>query len=349
MGEYVGFDVSKEETSFCVKDASGTTLARGKTVTDPAALFAAMKEHCLCPERIVLETGSMSSWLWHGLSAHGLPVVCVDARQAHAVMKLQHNKTDAGDAELLAELARTGFYRQVAVKSPRALEIRGLLVARAQLVRRRRDLDNAIRGILRSFGVRLPRGTGRFCERVQAALQEHADLALFIGPLLEGRNGLQRASAKLDREVSGRAKKDAVCRLLMTAPGVGPVTALAYVGTIDDPGRFAKSRSVGAYVGLTSRRFQSGEMDYSGRISKQGDALLRTCLFEAANSLLIRSRRANPLKTWARRLHKRLGHKKACVALARKLAVVLHRMWVSGTAFQWPAENSKGAELMTTP
>jgi transposase len=137
-----------------------------------------------------------------------------------------------------------------------------------------------------------------------------------------------------------RAKGDPACRVLMTAPGVGPVTALAYVATIGDAERFAKSRAVGAYVGLTSRRWQSGEMDYSGRISKHGDAMLRALLYEAANSLLTVVRRAHPLKDWARRIRKRTSHKKACVALARKLAVILHRMLITGEAFRWPEKEA---------
>ena len=157
-----------------------------------------------------------------------------------------------------------------------------------------------------------------------------------IEPLLSAVAALKRESERLDAAVLARAKGDPACRLLMTVPGVGPVTALAYAATVGDAERFAKSRAVGAYVGLTSRRWQSGEMDYSGRISKHGDAMLRSLLYEAANSLLTVVRRAHPLKDWARRIRKRTSHKKACVALARKLAVILHRMLITGEAFRWP-------------
>ena len=336
MGEYVGLDVSKEETAFCVKNADGVTLARGKVSTDPAALFAMLREHCLCPERIVLETGTMSGWLARELGDLGLPVEVIDARQAHAVLKLQHNKTDAGDAELLAEIARTGFWRAVAVKSEAAQEARILLKARGHLVRQRRDTENAIRGLLGSLGLRFPKGAGKLASRVRAALEERPELRAAIGPLLSSVAVLKREIERLDQEVMARAKAAPACRLLMTAPGVGPVTALDFVATIDDPTRFAKSRAVGAYVGLTARRFQSGEMDYSRRISKMGDAMLRSLLYEAANSLLTVVRRAHPLKDWARRIRKRSSHKKACVALARKLAVILHRMLITGEPFRWP-------------
>jgi transposase len=336
-------DVSKEETAFCVKDLAGKVLACGKVPSDPAALFEVLREHCLCPERIVLETGTLSFWLARGLGELGLPVDVIDARQAHAVLKLQHNKTDAGDAELLAEIARTGFCRVVAVKSEVAQEARVLLKARAHLVRQRCDTENAIRGLLGSLGLRFPKGTGKLAGRVRAALEACPDLQVTFAPLLSCVEALKRAIARLDQAVMARAKSAPACRLLMSVPSIGPVTALAYAATIDDPARFAKSRAVGAYVGLTTRRFQSGEMDYSGRISKHGDAMLRSLLYAAANSLLTVVRKAHPLKDWARRIRRRKGHKKACVALARKLAVILHRMLITGEPFRWPEKNDTTA------
>jgi transposase len=342
MVEYVGLDVSKEETTYCVKSGEGRVLARGKAASDPDALFEAMKEHCLYPERIVVETGTLSHWLVRGLRERGLRVDLIDARQAHGVMKLQHNKTDANDADLLAEIARTGFCRPVWVKSEAAQELRVLLKARAHVVRQRRDTENAIRGLLASLGHRFAKGVGKFASRVGAIVEAHPELGAAIDPLLATRASLAAALDELTGEVLARAKTDPACRLLMTAPGIGAVTALAYASTIGDAGRFAKSRSVGAYLGLTSRRHQSGEMDYSGRISKHGDAMLRGLLYEAANSLLTVVRRAHPLKDWARRVKKRTSHKKACVALARKLAVILHRMLITGELFRWPAKE-KGA------
>ena len=343
MVEYVGLDVSKEETAYCVMDREGKVLARGKAATDPQALFEALKEPCPCPERIVMETGTLSHWLVRELRARGMPVELIDARQAHAVMKLQHNKTDAGDAELLAEIARTGFCRPVAVKSEDAQGDRILLKARAHLVGQRRDMENTIRGLLASLGHRFPKGVGKFVGRVEAILEDHRDLAVAIEPLLRARAALAVSLEQLDKEVMACAKADPACRLLMSVPGVGPVTALAFVSTIGEPGRFAKSRNVGAYVGLTTRRWQSGEMDYSGRISKHGDAMLRALLYEAANSMLTVVRRAHPLKDWARRIKKRTSHRQACVALARKLAVILHRMLITGELFRWPPKEESAA------
>ena len=343
MMEYVGLDVSNEETSFCVKDCAGKVLASGKVASDPQALFEGLREHCLCPDTIVMETGSLSNWLARELLHLGLKVDVIDARQAHAVLRLQHNKTDANDAAVLADLARTGFCRQIHVKSDKASRMRVLLKARDHMVGQHRSRQNTIRGLLASLGHRLPKGAGKFARRVKAVLDNHRDLAVIFDPMLDEMAALQKSIEELDRAVAAAAKHSAACRLLMSAPGVGPVASVAFAATMDDPARFAKSRSVGAYLGLTSRRLQSGEMDYSGRISRHGDKMLRALLYGAANSFLSVVHRAHPLKDWARRVKRRSSHKKAVVALARKMAIILHRMLITGEAFRWPKENQKEA------
>lgn len=339
MVEYVGLDVSKEETAYCVKGADGKILACGKVSTDPDALFAVLKEHCVCPERIVLETGTQSSWLARELGKRGLPVECLDARRAHAVLRLRHNKTDANDAEALAELARLGFFHAVAIKSETAQADRFLVKARAQLVAGRRGQENALRGLLASMGLCFPTGVGKFAERVRELVADRPELACVAETMLSAREALMESIAALDSEVARRAKRQPVCRLLMSMPHVKSLTALAYCATIDDPHRFTNSRAVGAYMGLTSRRWQSGEVDYGGRISKMGDSLMRSLLYQAAHGLLTRVRRAHPLKDWARKVKKRTSHKKACVALARKLAVILHKMLITGEPFRWPQQD----------
>jgi transposase len=340
MTEYVGLDVSKEETSFCVMDVSGGILSSGKTLSDPDALFSMLKRRTLCPEQIVLETGTLSNWLARGLRAHHLPVEVIDARQAHGVMKLQANKTDANDAELLASIARTGFYRPVPVPSEASQEQRILIKARRHLVAQRRDTQNAIRGCLASLGLRFPKGSGKLAERVQVSLAVRADLRPVIEPLLASAAAQAVEIERLTQVIKTRAHGIEACRVLMTIPGVAHNTALAFVATIDDATRFASSRAVGAYLGLTARRHQSGEMDYTGRISKQGDGLLRSLLYEAANSLLMVVKKSHPLKDWARRIKRRSSHKKACVALARKLAVIMHAMLLSGEPFRWPVQDN---------
>ncbi len=251
-------------------------------------------------------------------------------------MKPQHNKTDANDAVLLAEIARTGFCRAVSVSSEASQMQRILIKARRHLVCQRRDTENSIRGFLAALGLRFPKGSGKLAGRVREALDARPDLKPMIEPLLASTEALKTQIERLHESVMAEAEVSPACRVLMTVGGVGPITALAYAATIDDPSRFAKSRDAGAYFGLTSRRFQSGEMDYSGRISKMGDSLLRSLLYEAANSMLTVVRRAHPLKDWARRIRRRTSHKKACVALARKLAVIMHRMLITGEAFRWP-------------
>lgn len=287
-------------------------------------------------ERVILETGRMSNWLHQSLIDLGLPAVCVDARQAHAILNQMHNKTDANVAAMLAELARTGFYRQVTVKRRPAQEQRTLLQARDLLIRQRQDLDNTIRGLLANLGLKLPKLRQRFPDRVAAAVEDLLDLEMIIRPLLQVRAGMVRGLAELDRQLSAQVRARPECRRLMSVPGVGAVTAFAFVATIDDPTRFKSSRAVGAYLGLTPRRYQSGERDVSGRISKRGDRTMRTLLYEAAMSMITRVRPAagGPLQAWARSLRDRVGHKKACVALARRIGVLLHRMWVDGSLYE---------------
>lgn len=272
MSEYVGLDVSKEETCYCIMDKEGKILARGKVDSDPDAIFKMLKAHTLCPERIILETGSMSNWLTEGLRARKMPVSCVCARRANAAMKLNPNKTDDNDAQMLADMVRTGFYREVAIKGLGARKRRGLLKARHRLMKQRRDIDNTMRYLLRSFGIRLPKGAGKLPGRTDKAIAERPDLAVFITPLLEAREACLAAFGKLDDQMMLQAKSSTACQLLMTAPGVGPVTAMTFVATMDDPDR----------------------------------------------------------------LRNKKGGKKAKVALARKLAVILLAMWRSGKEFHWP-------------
>ncbi len=344
MMEYVGLDVSKEETAYCVKDADGKILASGKVATDPDVLFAVLKEHCVCPERIVMETGTQSGWLSRELRKLGLPVECVDARRAHAMLRLQHNKTDGNDADGLTDLARLGIFRSVAIKSEAAQADRVLVKARAQLVSGCRGQENALRGLLASMGLRFPPGVAKFAERVRELVADRSDLVCVVEAMLSAREALLESIAALDSEVAHRAKRRPDCQLLMSMPHVKSLTALAYCATIDDPWRFSGSRAVGAYLGLTSRRWQSGEVDYGGRISKMGDSLMRSLLYQAAHGLLTRVRRAHPLKDWARKLKKRTSHKKACVALARKLAVILHKMLITGEPFRWPQNEEASAK-----
>jgi len=343
MEQYVGLDVSLEQTSVCVVDGDGKTLWQGKCASTPEAIAATIRAKAPAVVRIGLESGPLSSWHWHELRKLGLPVVCLDARHAKAALALQLNKSDRNDARGLAQIVRTGWYREVAVKSVDSQLVRSLLTTRAQLVRMRVDLANQIRGVLKPFGLIAGKGGGQpFAERVRTLvaggpLQEVAEA------LLSAWRAIGEQIAALGRRLVAMARQDEAVRRLMTAPGVGVLVALTYVSVVDAPERFAKSSSVGAYVGLTPRRHQSGEEDHTGHISRCGDKLLRTYLFEAAGIVLHRVSKWSALKAWGTRLARRIGTKKATVAVARKLSVILHRMLRDGGEFRWSAKEAQAA------
>ena len=233
-------------------------------------------------------------------------------------------------------MVRTGWFREVAIKSMDAQTLRMLLMARAQLVSQRQAIGNSIRGLLKTFGLIIARGSnGPFASRVREAIADNATLAVIIEPLLLAWQALREQIANFDRQVNLRAKTDIAARRLMTIPGVGVVVSLAYIAVIDDPDRFKRATSVGAYLGLTPRRYQSGEIDKAGSISKCGDGLLRSYLFEAANVLLSRDARSSKLKTWGLALASRIGMRRAKVAVARKLSVIMHRVWREDRDFDW--------------
>jgi transposase len=334
--QYVGLDVSLETTAVCIIDANGAIIWRGKCASTPEAITQTIHRHAPGVVRIGLETGQLSNWLTLGLRRRQLPVVCLDARHVKAALSLQINKTDANDALGLAQIVRSGWYREVAVKSMDAHTLRLLLVARAQLVSQRQAVANTVRGLLKTFGLRVARcSKGLFASRVREAADGNYTLLAIVEPLLTAWQALREQVAVLDRQILARAKADKTAQRLMTVPGIGVVVALAYSAVIDDPARFRRSSSVGAYIGLTPKRHQSGEEDWSGHISRRGDSLLRSYLFEAATVLLCRHPRDCALKRWGLALAKRIGMRRAKVAVARKMAVLLHRLWRRGQEFAW--------------
>jgi len=339
MPHYAALDVSNDQTAIHVVDEAGRTVWRGKRASDPEALATALRRYAPELVRVGLETGFLTPWLYHSLKAAGLPVVCLEARHARAATALQRNKTDAHDAETLAQLVRTGWYREARVKSFAAHTVRHLVGARAQLKGVSVDLSNQIRSILKTFGLMAGKGASRaFALRVRELLDGRPMRAAIIDPLLAAWQAVRDQIAVLDRRLIGLAKSNPTCRLLMTCPGVGVIVATSFAASIEAPEHFRCSRSVGTYLGLTPTRHQSGETDRTGGISRRGDRLMRTYLFEAAASLLIRVRQNSAVKTWGKDLAKRMGFKHAAAAVARKLAVVLHAMWRSNTPFQaWPA------------
>ncbi len=341
MELYVGMDVSLKETSICVVDDSGEIVSEGTVISEPEALAGFIREKAGGAKRIGLETGPTTTWLWHALRALGLPVICIDARHAKAALSMQINKSDRNDALGLARIMQCGWYKEVQVKSVTCHEIRAVLSSRAQLVKIKRDLENQIRGLLKNLGLRIGKAGGHvFSHRVEELVADQSLLKEAVRPLLAVRESVRREIADLHRKLLDLAREDEDIRRSMTVPGIGPITALAFHSAIDDPTRFRRSRSVGAYVGLTPRRYASGEVDWSGRISKCGDRMVRTYLFEAAGVLLTRVPKWCKLKAWGHRLWKRIGFKKAKIAVARRLAVILHRMWRDRTDFIWSSKEA---------
>jgi len=334
MKHYAGLDLSMESTQVCIIDENGQKLVSEKVESTPEAM-AAMLERYRPIERAVIETGRMSPAICLGLRELRVAVVCIDARQAHQSLKaMKANKTDPHDAAGLAQLARTGFYKEVHVKSPAAHGVRSAITARSHLVEARVRLDNMIRGLCATFGYRPGAGQGKaFLERIMQAVHIPG-LGDAIASLLSVRAELVEQIKEMDRRLRIIASQSQACEILMTIPGVGVQASAAFAAAVDEAGRFRQSRNAGAYFGLVPRRHQSGELDWTGRITKQGDSMVRKLLYEAANSILTRSRETFALKTWAMKIAKRRGLKKARVALARRLAVIMHAMLRDGTLFQ---------------
>ena len=333
MNYFAGLDLSMEETRVCVVDEAGRLIHEANVASEPVAIKKALDRHL--PDRVVIETGWMAPGIVHGLRALGVSVACIESRQAHqSLQAMKANKTDRGDAYGLAQLARTGFYKEVHVKSLSAHGVKSVIAARAHLVRTRVKIENQIRGLAACFGLRLGKGAGRnFARRTRAATSEVAGLAPAIEALLGVHASLLEAITSLDREMRREAREREVCGRFMAIPGVGVQTALAFTAALDAPERFKRSRDVGAYLGLVPRRHQSGEIAYTGRITKRGDGTVRRLLYDAANSILTRFKGTMALKSWALAIANRAGMKKARIALARRLAVMMHGMMMDGTEF----------------
>ena len=334
MEHYAGIDVSLELSSVCVVDATGRIVREAKVASEPEALIAWFRGLGIEVARVGLEAGPLSQWLYAAMREAGLAVELLETRHVRDAFKAMPVKTDRKDARGIAQLMRLGWFRPVHCKSLPAQETRALLTARKLLQSKRLDVEMSLRGVLRGFGLKVGPTTARsFPVRVRELVEGHPTLTAVAEALLAAREALGAQLRALEKRLRDQAREDERIRLLMTAPGVGAIVALTFVAAVDDPGRFRSSKAVGAHFGLTPRRYQSGETDVTGRISKIGDAGVRTMLYEAANIVLTRPVKGSALKSWAARLAARAGMRKAKVALARKLAVVLHRMLADGTPF----------------
>jgi transposase len=335
MEFFCGLDVAMDETAVCVVDDKGKTQLQVTAVTDPEAIRTALKPFLPRLRRVGHEAGALSPWLHPGLLKLGLPAVCLETQHVRAALAAQRNKTDAADALGLAHIVRTGWFRQAHIKTEACYRMRLLLTHRRNLKRKFLDLENAIRHSLKAFGIRLSRiGRGGFAQAVRNAVAGDALTRELMEAMLNARAALWQEYCRLHDLVVKFVAGNELCRRFMQIPGVGPVAALSFMTAIDDPRRFRRSRDVAAYFGLTSRRWQSGtSIDVQGRISKAGDPDVRRALYEAASALLTRFKRNDKVKSWGLTIAKRSCHRKATVAVARKLAVIMHAMWIDGTFY----------------
>jgi len=343
MEHFAGLDVSVKLTSLCIVDDAGGIIREAKIESDPDALLQVLKNGAYHFKRIGLEAGPLSQWLFSALAEAGLPVICVETRHMRAALKAQINKTDRNDARGMAQMMRAGLYRPVHVKTVRSQKLRMLLTHRKLLQSKAIAIENDLRATLRNFGLKVGMvGAVKFEARIKELVENIPDLAILVEPLLIVRRTLREQFGIVHRRLLAVVRQDEVCRRLMTVPGVGPVVALTYRSTVDVPARFRNSKAVGAVFGLTPSKYQSGEIDRTGAISRCGDEMMRVMLYEAAQSMLY-SRKWSWLKAWAMQIARRRGIKKAIVALARRLAVVMHRIWVDGTEFRWTKQEVAAA------
>jgi transposase len=340
MTYYTGIDVSLRSVSICVVNDKGDVLLEAKVAAEIDAIVECLRRFDRDVRSVGFEAGTLTQYLTYGLQAAGFEVICLEARKVSATLAAMRNKTDRNDARGIAQILRTGWYSRVHVKSLHSHQVRALLASRKAILKKCVDLENELRGLLKVFGIRLPSrvGHGAFDAQLRQTVSGDEMLACALVPLLDARTVLYKTYLKLDNAVKALVRVDPICRRLMSIPGVGPVTALTFKAAVDDPCRFKSSRTVAAHFGLTPRRFQSGELDNPGHISRAGDADVRSALYVAAHSLLTRNAQWSSLKSWGVRLAKTRGHRRAVIAVARKLAVILHRMWIDGSQFRWGPE-----------
>lgn len=337
---YAALDASLRSVAICIVDEAGKVRLERSTSSELVDMIRCLQDFGQPIHQVGLEAGNFSHHISAGLTEVGYDVVCMEARQVAAALSAMRNKTDRHDARGIAQILRSGWYSRVHVMSQVSLYTRALLTSRKVMRRKCIDLENEIRGVLKVFGVKLPMRLSRgACDRaVREIITSDPGLSHALLPMLEARQVLFDTFVQLDRRVRQAAHEDEVCRRFMGVPGVGEITSLSFKAAVDDPARFKSSRTVGAHFGLTPRRLQSGEKDNPGRISHAGDADVRATLYAAANAMLMRSIAWSSLKAWGVRLMKTKGRRRAVVAVARKIAVVLHRMWVDGSDFRRGSE-----------
>jgi transposase len=344
MDHYAGIDVSLECSSVCVVGSSGNIVREAKVASEPEALIGWFGSLGFGLARIGLEAGPLSQWLYAAMKQAGLAVELLETRHVSNAFKAMPVKSDRNDARNIAQLMRLGWFRPVHCKSMDAQEVRAMLTARKLVQSKLLDVENSLRGILRGFGLKVGKTTRtNFAGRIEELVQGHPNLQEIGKALLRARAVLLAEFNGFEKRVRTMSRLHEKARLLMSTPAVGPIVSLTFACAIDDPSRFTSSKQAGPHFGLTPKKHQSGETDYSGRISKLGDASVREALYEAAHIMLTKPiKGCSQLKSWAMRIARRAGMSKAKVALARKLAVIMLRMLKDNKPFN-PAAKATAA------
>jgi transposase len=340
---YCGLDISIKSIQVCISNENREVIEESKCATDEQALRVLLKRHkkLMC----LVEASPLAEWVCSVVEECGHRITIICPRRAKGVMSTK-KKTDRIDARNLAELCLGGWYTPVHRKSGHARELRSYLTARMQLVKASGALRSSIAGIFLAHGVALTAGEEDegFVGKVMAHLSKLPSMVQrAIGELLVVWEDVHERQRRMYRQLEKLIKTDETIALLASYPGVGPATAAAYVATIDNPGRFSDGSKVAAYLGLVPSVYQSGSVEYRGRITKTGDPLLRSLLVEAASSILSRCKQDCELKRWGLKLKEQKGYGKAAVAVARKLACLLHHAWVKNEAYEEAVEHKAAA------
>jgi transposase len=316
-------------------DTSGKIVREVKVASEPTALIDWFCSLGFELARIGLEAGPLSQWLYAAMKQAGFAVELLETRHVSDAFKAMPVKSDRNDARKIAQLMRLGWFRPVHCKSMSAQEIRAMLTARKLVQSKLQDVENSLRGILRGFGLKVGKTTKRsFASRISELVVDQPALETIAAAMLAVHMALLREFNGLEKRVRTMSRRHERARLLMSTPAVGPIVSLTFACAVDDPSRFTSSKQAGPHFGLTPKKYQSGETDYTGRISKHGDASVREALYEAAHIMLTKPiKGCAQLKGWAMRIARRAGINKAKVALARKLAVIMLRMLKDSVPF----------------
>jgi transposase len=331
----IGLDLHKRESQLCILTEEGEVIER-RIVTSRERFTAVLGRRPRA--RILLESSTESEWVARHLEGLGHEVIVADPTFAPMYATRRRGvKTDRRDARTLAEACRLGAYRPAHRASDAQRHVRAELAVREALVRTRIRYAALVKAFIRREGLRLASGEVAHTEAKLAALPLPAGLAAELAPLRALWPPLNAEIAAADARVATVAATNPIVVQLRTAPGIGPVTAVAFVATLDDVGRFRSAHQVEAYLGLTPREYSSGERQHRGRISKTGNARMRYLLVEAAWRVLrSKDAAAAPLRAWAEQVAQRRGRSIAAVALARRLAGILYAMWRDGADYRAP-------------